>query len=161
FGLPRGRGTRERSERNACGVLSLAPERTGAAVAVRSRPCLAEPDLCDHIGQRRSARGHHVLAPARRPHDVRPRRSAMAYRVLIPTPLRPYTGQQDAVEAEGGTVGEVLASLTARYGDLKRHLYADDGKLRHFVNIYVNDDDIRYLERDATLLKSGDVISIV
>jgi molybdopterin/thiamine biosynthesis adenylyltransferase/rhodanese-related sulfurtransferase/molybdopterin converting factor small subunit len=85
----------------------------------------------------------------------------MAYRVLIPTPLRPYTGQQDAVEADGGTVGEVLSSLTARYGELKRHLYGDDGKLRHFVNVYVNDDDIRYLERDATPLKAGDVISIV
>jgi molybdopterin/thiamine biosynthesis adenylyltransferase/rhodanese-related sulfurtransferase/molybdopterin converting factor small subunit len=85
----------------------------------------------------------------------------MAHRVLIPTPLRSYTGQKDAVEAEGGTVGEVLASLTASYGDLRRHLYADDGKLRHFVNVYVNDDDIRYLERDATKLKPGDVISIV
>ena len=47
------------------------------------------------------------------------------------------------------------------YGELRRHLYGDDGKLRHFVNIYVNDDDIRYLEKDATALKSGDVISIV
>jgi sulfur-carrier protein adenylyltransferase/sulfurtransferase len=85
----------------------------------------------------------------------------MAYRVLIPTPLRPYTAQQDAVEADGRTVGEVLASLTKRYAELRRHLYADDGKLRHFVNVYVNDDDIRYLERDATTLKPGDVISIV
>ena len=85
----------------------------------------------------------------------------MAHRVLIPTPLRPYTSQQDTVDAEGGTVGEVLSSLTTRYSDLKRHLYADDGKLRHFVNVYVNDDDIRYLERDATKLKPGDVISIV
>jgi adenylyltransferase/sulfurtransferase len=85
----------------------------------------------------------------------------MAHRVLIPTPLRPYTGQQDAVEAEGGTVGEVLAALTTSYGELRRHLYADDGRLRHFVNVYVNDDDIRYLERDATKLKPGDVISIV
>jgi adenylyltransferase/sulfurtransferase len=85
----------------------------------------------------------------------------MAHRVLIPTPLRPYTSQQDAVDAEGGTVGEVLSSLTSQYSDLKRHLYADDGKLRHFVNVYVNDDDIRYLERDATKLKPGDVISIV
>jgi sulfur-carrier protein adenylyltransferase/sulfurtransferase len=85
----------------------------------------------------------------------------MAHRVLIPTPLRPFTGQKDAVEVEGGTVGEALASLTASYGDLRKHLYADDGKLRHFVNIYVNDDDIRYLERDATRLKDGDVISIV
>ncbi len=85
----------------------------------------------------------------------------MAYRVLIPTPLRPYTGQQDAVELEGGTVGEILSALTSRYAELRRHLYADDGKLRHFVNVYVNDDDIRYLDREATSLKSGDVISIV
>ena len=80
---------------------------------------------------------------------------------LIPTPLRPYTGQQETVELEGGTVGDILAALTTRYADLRRHLYADDGKLRHFVNVYVNDDDIRYLEREATALKSGDVISIV
>ncbi len=85
----------------------------------------------------------------------------MAHRVLIPTPLRPYTGQKDAVDAEGGTVGEVLSSLTSQHAELKRHLYADDGKLRHFVNVYVNDDDIRYLQRDATVLKPGDVISIV
>ncbi len=85
----------------------------------------------------------------------------MAHRVLIPTPLRPYTGQKDAVDVDGGTVGEVLSSLTKSYADLRKHLYADDGKLRHFVNVYVNDDDIRYLERDATKLKDGDVISIV
>jgi len=85
----------------------------------------------------------------------------MSHRVLIPTPLRPYTGQQDAVEADGATVGDVLTSLTSTYGDLKRHLYGDDGKLRHFVNIYVNDDDIRYLEKEGTALKAGDVISIV
>jgi len=85
----------------------------------------------------------------------------MPHRVLIPTPLRPYTGQQDAVEVDGATVGEVLSALTSRHGELRRHLYGDDGKLRHFVNIYVNDDDIRYLEKDATALKSGDVISII
>ena len=85
----------------------------------------------------------------------------MAYRVLIPTPLRPYTDQQDAVEVEGTTVGELLASLTARYGDLRKHLYSEEGKLRSFVNVYLNDDDIRYLEREATKLKAGDVLSIV
>ena len=85
----------------------------------------------------------------------------MAYRVLIPTPLRPYTNQQDTVEVDGATVGELLSSLTARYGDLRRHLYSDEGKLRSFVNVYVNDDDIRYLEREATKLKTGDVVSIV
>jgi molybdopterin/thiamine biosynthesis adenylyltransferase/rhodanese-related sulfurtransferase/molybdopterin converting factor small subunit len=82
----------------------------------------------------------------------------MAYRVLIPTPLRPYTNQQDTVEVDGATVGELLASL---YADLRRHLYSDEGKLRSFVNVYVNDDDIRYLEREATALKAGDVVSIV
>jgi molybdopterin/thiamine biosynthesis adenylyltransferase/rhodanese-related sulfurtransferase/molybdopterin converting factor small subunit len=85
----------------------------------------------------------------------------MAYRVLIPTPLRPYTDQQDSVEVEGATVGELLSSLTGRYSDLRRHLYSDEGKLRSFVNVYVNDDDIRYLEREATALKTGDVVSIV
>jgi adenylyltransferase/sulfurtransferase len=85
----------------------------------------------------------------------------MAHRVLIPTPLRPYTNQQDTVEVDGTTVGELLHALTARYSDLRRHLYSDDGKLRSFVNVYVNDDDIRYLEREATTLKSGDIVSIV
>jgi adenylyltransferase/sulfurtransferase len=85
----------------------------------------------------------------------------MSHRVLIPTPLRPYTGQQDAVELDGGTVGEVLTALTKQYGDLRRHLYSDEGKLRSFVNVYVNDEDIRYLDREGTTLKQGDVISIV
>ena len=62
---------------------------------------------------------------------------------------------------DGATVGELLAALTGRYPALRRHLYADDGSLRHFVNVYVNDDDIRYLDRDATALKSGDVVSII
>src|SRR4026208_562486 len=85
----------------------------------------------------------------------------MAYRVLIPTPLRPYTDSKDAVEAGGPTVGEVLSSLPARYGDLRKHLYSEEGKLRSFVNVYLNDDDIRYLDREATKLKDGDVVSIV
>jgi MoaD family protein len=81
--------------------------------------------------------------------------------VLIPTPLRPFTGQQESVELEGATVGEVLRNLTSRYGELRRHLYADTGQLRTFVNVYVNDDDIRYLDREETPIRDGDVISIV
>src|SRR4029079_11254225 len=77
------------------------------------------------------------------------------------TPLRAYTGRQESVAVEGRTVGEALASLTSSFGDLKRPLYADDGRLRSFVNVYVNDDDIRYLEREQTAIKPGDVISIV
>lgn len=85
----------------------------------------------------------------------------MAHRVLIPTPLRPYTGQQDAVEVEGRTVGEILSALTTRYSDLRRHLYAEDGKLRHFVNVYVNDDDVRYLQQLDTAVSDGDQVSIL
>ena len=82
-------------------------------------------------------------------------------KILIPTPLRQYVDKKDSVELEGSTVREVLDSLTSQYGDLKRHLFNDQGKLRSFVNVYVNDEDIRYLEKDATPLKNGDTVSIV
>jgi MoaD family protein len=82
-------------------------------------------------------------------------------KILIPTPLRQYADKHDSVEVAGGTVGEVLHALTSEYADLRRHLYNDEGKLRSFVNVYVNDDDIRYLDKDATALKDGDVVSIV
>jgi adenylyltransferase/sulfurtransferase len=58
-------------------------------------------------------------------------------------------------------VGEALASLVSQHPDLKRHLYTGDGKLRQFVNVYVNDEDMRYLQKEATALKDGDTISIV
>ena len=59
------------------------------------------------------------------------------------------------------TVGDALANLVAQHPDLKRHLYTDDGKLRAFVNVYVNDEDMRYLQKEATALGDGDTISIV
>ena len=85
----------------------------------------------------------------------------MANKVLIPTPLRVYAGKQDVVEAEGQTVGELLQNLTAEYSELRNHLYTEEGRLRSFVNVYVNDDDIRYLEKEATPIKDGDTVSIV
>jgi MoaD family protein len=85
----------------------------------------------------------------------------MGVKVIIPTPLRPYTGKQESVELQAVTVGEALAALTTKFGDLKKHLFADDGRLRSFVNVYVNDEDIRYLEKDQTRLKEGDTVSIV
>ena len=85
----------------------------------------------------------------------------MPTRILIPTPLRVYTGKQDVVEAEGRTVGELLANMTETYADLRKHLYNDDGKLRSFVAIYLNDDDIRFLEKEATPVKAGDTVSII
>ena len=85
----------------------------------------------------------------------------MANDVLIPTPLRAYADKQDVVQVEGNTVGELLQNLTAKYSDLKKHLYNEDGRLRSFVNIYLNDDDIRYLDKEATIVRDGDTISIV
>jgi MoaD family protein len=82
-------------------------------------------------------------------------------KVHIPTPLRPYAGKNASVDVAGKTVSEVLANLIARHGDLKRHLFTDDGKLRAFVNVYLNDEDIRYLQKEATPVKDGDNISIV
>ena len=82
-------------------------------------------------------------------------------KVHIPTPLRQYAGKNATVSVSGSTVAEALANLTTQYGDLRRHLYTDDGKLRAFVNVYVNDEDIRYLQKENTPTKEGDSISIV
>jgi len=82
-------------------------------------------------------------------------------RIQIPSPLRQYTGKQAAVSVPAKTVGDALAGLVAQHPDLKRHLYSDDGKLRAFVNVYVNDEDMRYLQKEATVLSDGDTISIV
>jgi len=82
-------------------------------------------------------------------------------KILIPTPLRPYTDKQDAVDASGATVGELLADLTTRHAGLKPHLYNEQGKLRSFVNVYVNDEDIRYLQKEQTPVTAGDTVSII
>jgi molybdopterin converting factor small subunit len=85
----------------------------------------------------------------------------MAVKVMIPTPLRAYAGKQDSVQVQAGTVGEALSALTGQFADLKKHLFTDDGRLRSFVNVYVNDEDIRYLQKDQTAVKDGDTVSIV
>jgi molybdopterin converting factor small subunit len=82
-------------------------------------------------------------------------------KILIPTPLRQFAGKKDAVEVSGATVGEALAALTSAHPDMKKNLFNDEGKLRSFVNVYVNDEDIRFLEKDKTAVAAGDTISIV
>ena len=79
----------------------------------------------------------------------------------IPTPLRSYTEEQSAVEVAGTTVAEALEALVDRYPDLRENLYTDDGDLRQFVNIYVDDEDIRYQDGPQTALDEGDEVSIV
>ncbi len=85
----------------------------------------------------------------------------MATKILIPTPLRPYTDKKEAVEAEGATIGDLLADLTRKYSGLKAHLYNEQGKLRSFVNVYLNDEDIRYLEKEKPPETSGHTSSLI
>ena len=85
----------------------------------------------------------------------------MSVKILIPTPLRPYAEKKESIQFDARTVGEALDELTGRYAELRKHLYADDGRLRNFVNVYVNDEDIRFLQKEKTPLKEGDTISII
>jgi molybdopterin converting factor small subunit len=82
-------------------------------------------------------------------------------KIHIPTPLRQYVGKQSSVEVKAATVAEAMTSLVEQHPELRRHLYTEDGRLRAFVNLYVNDEDIRYLQKEATEVKEGDNISIV
>ncbi len=85
----------------------------------------------------------------------------MPVKVMIPSPLRPYAGKRDSAEFSARTVGEALGHLTTEFGELRKHLFTEDGKLRSFVNVYVNDEDIRYLAKENTPTKDGDTISII
>jgi len=82
-------------------------------------------------------------------------------KILIPTPLRQYAGKQPTVEVKAASVGDALSNLVSKHPELRRHLYTDEGKLRAFVNVYLNDEDVRYLQKEATAVKDGDSISIV
>ena len=85
----------------------------------------------------------------------------MAVTVLIPTPLRPFVGGRDMLELEAGSVGDLLKQLTSEHTALRKHLFADDGRLRSFVNVYVNDRDIRQLAQQDTRVAAGDTVSII
>jgi molybdopterin synthase sulfur carrier subunit len=85
----------------------------------------------------------------------------MAVKVRIPTPLLSLTGGKNEVEAEGTTLKELIEDLERRYPGLKERLYDEEGNLRRFINFFVNDEDIRFLQGEETPLKDGDVVSIV
>lgn len=86
-------------------------------------------------------------------------------KVTIPTALRPQTGNHESVDVPGATVGEALATLTSQYPELGQRLFkggsAEGGEVNRFINIYVNDEDIRFLDNLGTPVKGGDEISIV
>jgi adenylyltransferase/sulfurtransferase len=82
-------------------------------------------------------------------------------KILLPTPLRPYAGGAATVNVAGVTVADALQSLVGRYRELRKHLYDDQGRLRSFVNVYKNDEDVRYLQKDATPVSDHDALSII
>ena len=85
----------------------------------------------------------------------------MAIRVRVPTPLRKFTGGSDVVEAAGASVKAIIEDLERRHAGIRERLLDDKGDLRRFVNVYLNGDDIRFLEQLNSKVKDGDDISIV
>ena len=85
----------------------------------------------------------------------------MAKKVRIPTPLRKLTNNEEVVEVQAGTIGEVIAELQSRFPGIKERLVDDNGEVRRFVNVYVNEEDIRFLKNQQTPLKDGDEVSII
>lgn len=85
----------------------------------------------------------------------------MSVKIRIPSPLRTYTNGADVVEATGNTVGDVLAELKAKAAGIETRLFKAEGQLNRFVNVYVNDEDIRFLQNLNTPVKDGDEVSIV
>lgn len=85
----------------------------------------------------------------------------MSIKVLIPTPLQKYTNNQATLECSGNTVSELIDSLESACPGIKSNICDDSGKPRRFLNFYVNEEDIRFLENTDTILKDGDEVSIV
>ena len=85
----------------------------------------------------------------------------MSITIAIPAPLRQFAGGQSQIEVEAKTAGEALDLLTSTHSALRRHLYNDQNSLRNFVNVYLNDEDVRYMQKEATAVQDGDNISIV
>lgn len=85
----------------------------------------------------------------------------MAKKVRIPTPLRKLTNNEELVEVNAATIGDVISELQTRYPGIKDRLVDENGSIRRFVNVYVNEEDIRFLQNQQTILKDGDEISII
>ena len=79
----------------------------------------------------------------------------------IPTPLRQYTDGAKQIEVQSDTVGQAVEHLAQTYPALKKHLFTDEGELRTFVNLFLNNEDIRFLQGLQTPLKNGDTLMIV
>jgi molybdopterin converting factor small subunit len=85
----------------------------------------------------------------------------MSIKVIIPTALRQHTDDEDELQLNATTVSDALKELVTAFPSLRRHLYSENGRLRNFINVYLNEEDIRYKEGESTPLKDGDTLMIV
>lgn len=85
----------------------------------------------------------------------------MAVKIIIPTPLRQFTNNEETLMVEGTTIGDVLHQLTENNPALRRHLFSDDGRIRGFVNVFINTEDIRFLQKENTPVTEHDVVRII
>ena len=85
----------------------------------------------------------------------------MAVKVRVPTPLMKLTDNQNEVTAEGATISEILNNLESQFAGIKERICDENGTPRRFINIYLNEEDIRFLEGESTAVKDGDEISII
>jgi sulfur-carrier protein len=85
----------------------------------------------------------------------------MAAKVRIPTPLRKLTNNEEVIQVADGTIGSAIAELQSRYPGIQERLLDESGAIRRFVNVYVNEEDIRFLQNQQTPLKDGDEVSII
>jgi len=85
----------------------------------------------------------------------------MAVSILVPAALRAYTERQAEIEVGGGTAGEAIADLAAKYPDIRKHIYKDDDNLRDFINVFIGDTNIKELDGLKTQIKDGDTVMLV
>lgn len=112
-------------------------------------------------GEKTRAGGTASQAEPATPQRIESVNMSMAKKVRIPTPLRKLTNNEEIVEVNAATVGDAIAELQTRYPGVKERLLDDSGAVRRFVNVYVNEEDIRFLQNQQTPLKEGDEISII
>jgi len=161
------------------GLLPFAPGPSGSSFGHRpGRSHVSRLHLRHRVRPRRQTGHHHGLVARPGPHALRtgihrPDTNQHPYTMTtisqqnirttihVPTPLRKYTDGQASVEVAGATVGQALNDLADRYSALRTHLYDDAGHLRSFINVYLNDEDIRYLDKENTSLGEGDTLSII
>ena len=165
------RQTRIRSDHHArhlrsgfgiAGAASLLSRRTFAGIRL---PCNASSahSVNHSIAVSRSGVDIHIIQSAVLRHlTIVQARKSFYMTIFIPTPLRAFAGGQDAVEINAATIAEALDGLTQAHPDLRKHLFTGEGKLRAFVNLYLNDEDVRYLPaKESTTVTAADTLSII